>query len=157
KALAQAHYRTRNATGFWLACQLRDNRYDRHEAESAMRAYAASVGQEGHPYTEGEALASLRSAYLRPAREPWHVGYAYSRGSEKNGAGNGNPSEDSNGNTTAPDTDTVLPLTFSNFREKEIGQKKPKTVKVGRSVTAIGQELLRRTGGWPKRVGPLLF
>ena len=68
----------RNDAGFWLACQLRDNRYSRWEAESAMKDYASRVPSTNtkgvpEPYSEGEALASLQQAYSRQPREPWQV------------------------------------------------------------------------------------
>jgi putative DNA primase/helicase len=50
---------------------LRDNRYLYYEAETVLLSYQASVTQEPHPYTVREAIASTRSAYNRPAREPW--------------------------------------------------------------------------------------
>jgi hypothetical protein len=61
----------RNDTGFWLACQLRDNGYAKAEAAAVLQRYAAAVPQEGHPYQAREAHASLDSAYSRPARQPW--------------------------------------------------------------------------------------
>jgi hypothetical protein len=66
----------RNNSGFWLACQLRDNGYSMGEAEAAMSAYHAflpSTNTKGQrePYTEREMVASLREAFSKPAREPW--------------------------------------------------------------------------------------
>ena len=66
----------RNNTGFWLACQLRDNGYGRSDAQSAMRDYQAraprtSAKGQGEPYTWIEAAASLQEAYSRSARDPW--------------------------------------------------------------------------------------
>jgi P4 family phage/plasmid primase-like protien len=62
---------SRNAAGFWLACQLRDERYTYAEAEPVMRAFAEAVtGTKPVPYPVSEALASLESAYSRPARDP---------------------------------------------------------------------------------------
>src|SRR5262249_32777606 len=60
----------RNDAGFWLACQLRDNRYSLCEAESVLRQFAKLCPAGGHAYTEDEALASLESAYSSPARRP---------------------------------------------------------------------------------------
>lgn len=68
KAVAQAGEGSRNNTGFWLACQLRDDEVSESEAEVTMRAYARMV--PGSDYDEGEALNSLRQAYGAPAREP---------------------------------------------------------------------------------------
>ena len=71
QALAKAMPGTRNATGFWLACQLRDNGIGFHEASSLMQQYAAKVSQHGDaPYTVQEALRSLSSAYATPTRAP---------------------------------------------------------------------------------------
>ncbi len=76
KALEAATRSGRNNAGFGLACQLRDSGYSHSEAEDGMGAYVsrvASTNMKGQrePYTEREAMASLREAYSRPAREPW--------------------------------------------------------------------------------------
>ena len=68
RALSQAVEGTRNETGFWLACQLRDAGIIEGEAEGIMAVYALRVPGSG--YSSGEALASLRSAYRQPARMP---------------------------------------------------------------------------------------
>lgn len=66
----------RNHAGLWLACQLRDNAYNKLDAERIVASYAASVGNTGtHPYTEQEALKTLHSAYSKQAREPWAVAH----------------------------------------------------------------------------------
>ena len=69
--LSQARLRasvgTRNETGLWLSCQLRDGGLTQGEADPILRAYAASVPGDG--YKESEALASLKQAYTRPSRE----------------------------------------------------------------------------------------
>lgn len=65
--LPDAHEGNRNNSGFLLALQLRDEGLAIAEAEPFMLQYAASV--PGKDYTERHALASLRSAYKRPARE----------------------------------------------------------------------------------------
>lgn len=70
KALAQARPGKRNEVGFWLACQLRDAGLQRAEAETVLLDYAARVPQGGDPYTVGEALAALQSAYSGGRREP---------------------------------------------------------------------------------------
>jgi len=71
KALAQAHVGNRNATGFWLATQLRDDGMTIAEAEGWLLAYARSVPQtSGDYYAEAAALASLKSAYGGAKREP---------------------------------------------------------------------------------------
>ena len=70
-ALAKANAEGRHNAGLWLACQLRDARLDRTEAEAVMRDYAAAVPQHGRdPYTAGEALGTLSSAYKTPPRDP---------------------------------------------------------------------------------------
>ena len=76
KALARAPIDGRNNSGFWLACQLRDNGFSIEEAEPAMRDYGsrvASTNTKGkvEQYTESEITASLRQAYSQPARDPW--------------------------------------------------------------------------------------
>jgi hypothetical protein len=75
-ALDMALTHGRNDTGFWLACQLRDNAYALDDAALAMRKYrsrAPSTNLKGaqEPYTEHEMTASLGEAYSRPSREPW--------------------------------------------------------------------------------------
>jgi len=71
KALARGVDGQRNKTGFWLACQLRDDGVSQSEAETVLRSYQAQVrGQGRGAYTLKEALDSLRSAYKsgpRPA------------------------------------------------------------------------------------------
>lgn len=70
KALAKATEGNRNATGLWLATQLRDAGLSESTARDVMRQYAASVPQGEKKYLESEALRSLKSAYSRPPREP---------------------------------------------------------------------------------------
>ena len=72
KALDQAAPGNRNATGFWLATQLRDAGLSASVAEGQLLAYARLVpqGSGASYYSESEALASLREAYKTPAREP---------------------------------------------------------------------------------------
>jgi hypothetical protein len=75
--LAVAKVGNRNATGLDLACQLRDNRFTKDDASPIMLRYANAVRDlpsdngKHSPYTEKEALESLKSAYSRAAREPW--------------------------------------------------------------------------------------
>lgn len=69
----------RNDNGLQLALQLRDNAISQDEAASVMLRYAAAVkgvNTKGRlePYTDTEALATVRSAYRRPPREPWGSG-----------------------------------------------------------------------------------
>ncbi len=62
--------KTRNATGFWLACQLRDNDVRPQVAWELMVLYVTSVPKGDHPYGFEEAAASYRQAYGRPPRMP---------------------------------------------------------------------------------------
>ena len=61
KALEKAQPGNRNATGFALACQLRDAGLTEIDATAVMRRYAVLVAGPG--YAESEALASLGQAY----------------------------------------------------------------------------------------------
>jgi putative DNA primase/helicase len=73
QAVDQAHQGNRNDTGLWLACQMRDNGFSETEAGQFLQRYAAQVKNNGaEPYDESEAITSLRQAFSRPAREPWH-------------------------------------------------------------------------------------
>ena len=75
KAVAKATDHNRNATGLWLACQLRDSGCTETEAEGIMLEYASQVhGNGSEPYTRGEAIATLRSAFSKPARDKGTVG-----------------------------------------------------------------------------------
>lgn len=69
-ALQRASEGNRNAVGFYLACQLRDDGISESEARSILLEYAHSVQQGKTVYREAEALASLRSAYSRSRRDP---------------------------------------------------------------------------------------
>jgi hypothetical protein len=69
-ALERARPGTRNVTGYWLACRLRDAGLSQEEAETILLHYAAQVPAGDHPYTAREALASLRSAYQSPVPAP---------------------------------------------------------------------------------------
>ncbi|WP_027462702.1 bifunctional DNA primase/polymerase [Deinococcus ficus] len=77
RALTKAHEgEGRNAAGFWLATQLRDNDFSQGEAQAYMHNYASLVPAhnakgEREDYPLSEALTSLRQAYLKPARAPW--------------------------------------------------------------------------------------
>ena len=84
----------RNDAGFWLACQLRDNGYSKAEGEMALLRYAHQVppvngkGQLER-YTEGEALASVASAYGKPARGGWGMPSASHPSTNGRGGGAG--------------------------------------------------------------------
>lgn len=69
----------RNSAGFWLATQLRDNRFEQDSAFDAMQIYRSkcpTINRKGEeePYTEAETIASLAQAYGRSARQPWTDG-----------------------------------------------------------------------------------
>lgn len=76
-ALKRAPTEGRNEMGLWLACQLRDVRLVREEAEPHMGAYVAQSQQptDKPPYTTNEALASLNQAYSAAPREPLPTHY----------------------------------------------------------------------------------
>jgi len=68
--------RGRNDTGFWMATQLRDNRFSRAETETLLGRYVdhmPDVNTKGQtePYTLQDAMTSVRQAFSSPAREPW--------------------------------------------------------------------------------------
>ncbi len=67
RALERVRPGTRNVTGYWLACRLRDAGVSQEAAEAILLRYAAQVPPGDHPYPVREALASLRSAYQSPA------------------------------------------------------------------------------------------
>jgi hypothetical protein len=73
-AVARATVGTRDGTAFWLACQLRDAGVTPRAARDALLAYQRRVPQEGHPFTVGEALRKVDSAYRRPPRAAWDSG-----------------------------------------------------------------------------------
>ena len=75
-ALSRVSMDGRNNTGFWAACQLRDNGYTAEEAQYVLSEYAARVSvvnTKGAPeaYTLDEARNSVRQAYSRAPRQPW--------------------------------------------------------------------------------------
>ncbi len=69
-ALEKAREGNRNAVGFWLACQLRDDQIPESQARSMLLTYANLLPTGRAQYTSKEAIASVRSAYKRPPREP---------------------------------------------------------------------------------------
>jgi hypothetical protein len=71
RALDRASAEGRNNAGLWLACQLRDNCFDRGAAEAVLADYQARVPDTGSPYTWEEALHSLDQAFASAPREPW--------------------------------------------------------------------------------------
>lgn len=68
RARLDARPGTRNDTGLWLACQLRDSGLSELEARSTMLEYAAMVTSPDSPYRDSESLATLRQAYKDPPR-----------------------------------------------------------------------------------------
>lgn len=72
---------SRNRAGFWLFCQLRDERYSKNEAVNLVAAWVQAVNaaakNAGHAYTEDEARLSLDEAYSAPPREANGRGLAY--------------------------------------------------------------------------------
>ncbi len=66
----------RNESGFWLACQLRDNGFSEADAQDVMERYAYQVPDynskgDREAYTLQEARHSLGQAYRREARSAW--------------------------------------------------------------------------------------
>jgi hypothetical protein len=102
--------RGRNDAGFLLAIQLRDNGYPESEAEGIMRSYASQVPDinlkgKHEPYSEREALHSLKQAYSRSARDPWIAGNA------------GGPPPPRTGRPQPDAPPTELPIIVVNNRE----------------------------------------
>jgi P4 family phage/plasmid primase-like protien len=84
----------RDDAGFWLACQLRDNRFSQSQAESALLDYARRVPNtnakgQPEPFTNDDAKAKVKSAYDAPARQAWEMPY-YHAGPAAAGNSNGN-------------------------------------------------------------------
>ncbi len=69
QALTKAKEGNRNDVGFWLACQLRDDRISELQARSIILTYANLAPDGREQYTSKEAIASVRSAYSKPPRE----------------------------------------------------------------------------------------
>lgn len=70
QAVDKAREGNRNAVGFWMACQLRDDKVPEAEARHIGLLYANLAPQGNEQYTSKEILASVRSAYKREPREP---------------------------------------------------------------------------------------
>jgi len=66
QALLRAREGNRNATGFWLACQLRDCGLDEATTGEWLMQYAQRLGGD---YTQAEALHSAGSAFKQGPRE----------------------------------------------------------------------------------------
>jgi RecA-family ATPase len=62
----------RNTQLFKLCCQMRDQGMQQFDAETEAEAWGMKVG-----ITQREAVAAVKSAYSKPAREPWRPKSAY--------------------------------------------------------------------------------
>src|SRR5258708_38503649 len=69
EALDKAREGNRNTVGFWLARMLRNDGLPKEQTTRLLLLFANQVPQEHSPYTSHEALASVKSAYTRPAQE----------------------------------------------------------------------------------------
>jgi len=69
EALDKAREGNRNTVGFWLARMLGNDGVSKEQTTRIILAYANRVPQEHSPYTSKEAMASVESAYQRPAQE----------------------------------------------------------------------------------------
>ena len=58
----------------WLACQLRDNGYTQDAAAPVMHDFVGRgvYHTDGRPYTDQDADATLKDAFKKSARQPWH-------------------------------------------------------------------------------------
>jgi Protein of unknown function (DUF3987) len=95
-----------NPTGQWLACQLRDAGMAYRDAELWMELYTGRVPDRDHAYTLREALATLRSAYGRPPREPAKTsglvnGKSYAKNAQNAPSDSEGQSEESEGENNA--------------------------------------------------------
>lgn len=77
-----AEYGSRNRAGFWLWCQLRDERYAKGEATGFLgewvdRVNSAAGAKAGHPYTVEESRLSLDEAYSVAPRDANGKGLNY--------------------------------------------------------------------------------
>jgi hypothetical protein len=68
-AIQRAQQGSRNEACLWLGCQERDNGLGQALAEHDVEIVAATIG--GRDFSRREAISAVRSAYRRPAREPW--------------------------------------------------------------------------------------
>jgi hypothetical protein len=108
----------RNDTGLQLALQLRDNGFSQDEAESVLLRYARAVKSTNmkgrlEPYTDAEALSTVRSVYSRPPREPWGK-------RSDNGASHAPPKQDARNTETNGPQAKARSLIVSPFQEVEI-------------------------------------
>lgn len=70
RALEGAAPGNRNDTGVWLACQLRDNGYSADAALVALLDFGRRVPPGSHPYTDRQAVGTVKSVYRRRPRAP---------------------------------------------------------------------------------------
>lgn len=76
QALGRVSTDGRNNAGFWLCCQLRDERFAYAEAQAVVQRFAEltpptnAKGIE-EPYTIADARASLQQAWSQPRRSSW--------------------------------------------------------------------------------------
>lgn len=78
RALEMSRGEGRNNSGFWLACQLRDQGLSLNEAELVLTQFVNSVDSvntKGYleNYSLQEARSSLHSAFSVQARQPWDI------------------------------------------------------------------------------------
>ena len=74
RAIAESHAKnSRHKGGVWLACQLRDNRYPRAEAEGVMQTYQQHVDGGTHPYSAEEAFKTLEDCFASAPRSAWET------------------------------------------------------------------------------------
>jgi hypothetical protein len=76
QALRRVQTEGRNDAGFWLCCQLRDERFTYADAAAVAQRFAELVPATNtkgvvEPYKVEDALASLQQAWSRPRRSPW--------------------------------------------------------------------------------------
>jgi len=161
RALKQVPTGGRNNTGFWLACQLRDNGHSEGEAEMAMLEYVKrvpGVDQHGQAerYTAEEALASLKQAFRREPREPWKTTLATDAPRKLDRITNSSPAVDFFERLTVPREEIIEGI----LREKQLAALAG-PFGVGKS-PAIADIITHRVRGMPwcgrnVRPGPVII
>jgi hypothetical protein len=134
----------RNRTGFDLACQLRDNRYPRAEAEAVLKKYQVIVSKRfpgDHAYELSEAAASFEQAYAEDPREPWTQ-----HADEDGGKANNGDTADSAAASSVPES--LPPIANA---------KKVKRQVIPYPMAEIVQNIRKWLRDWPRRVGDALF
>jgi putative DNA primase/helicase len=84
RAIKMGEPGNRNNAGFWLACQLRDNRVDEHEAIALMEQLVDNTAYPGGSYDYTEARRTLKSAYSGQARAAWELPSSDTPAAQKN-------------------------------------------------------------------------